>query len=385
VTRPLSKHSWLVAALALSSASCGQDSPSTTASQAGTGGGSAGAPLAGSGGSGTHGGDGNTSGGTEGIAGAFAGSAGRAAAGASGSSSGAAGTAPSDEGLSVTPAELVFGAVQQTSTDAQKVVLENVGSAALQIDSVKIDPATSGAGAFELISAPAAETALAAGAKLELMVRFHPTSIALFESALVIEHDTGPALSVTLFGLGTKGLEGENEPFLKIVLDTLGYDVDVGGSGLLSTTTPLVGSEVAAQRFKAKGAAPVELLPVARYSPQEPIPYGFYTTSGETKVGTISNDQYQALNPTTDAGSERTFEPPAGEFGLYTVSKTHTTYTEDSKNAANQVKHAARTYPLRDRAGTAVADAFLVCFEEAANGDYQDYVFTLKNVVPVAP
>ncbi len=44
-----------------------------------------------------------------------------------------------------------------------------------------------------------------------------------------------------------------------------------------------------------------------------------------------------------------------------------------------------RTYPLKDRAGVAIANAYLVCFEEAANGDYQDYVFTLSNVTPVAP
>jgi hypothetical protein len=146
-----------------------------------------------------------------------------------------------------------------------------------------------------------------------------------------------------------------------------------------------VGSEVAAPRFKAKAAGPIELLPVARYSPEEPIPYGYYTADGEVEVGTIANDQYQALNPTTEPGSKLTFAPPAGEFGIYTVSKTHSTYSEDAKNAANQVKHAVRTYPLRDRAGAAIADAYLVCFEEAANGDYQDYVFTLRNVVPVAP
>ena len=76
---------------------------------------------------------------------------------------------------------------------------------------------------------------------------------------------------------------------------------------------------------------------------------------------------------------------PDGEFGIFTTSMTHKTYTEDAKNAANQVKHAVRTYPLKDRAGVAIPSTYLVCFEEAANGDYQDYVFTLSNVVPVAP
>jgi hypothetical protein len=164
----------------------------------------------------------------------------------------------------------------------------------------------------------------------------------------------------------------------------LGYAVDVGGDGLLSTTTPLVGTEVAAPRFKAAGAAAIELIPVARYSPQEPIPYGYYNAGGEVEVGVIADGQYQALNPTTEPGSQPSFAAPAGEFGLFTTSKTHQTYTEDSKNTA-ATKHAVRTYPLKDRSGAALANAYLVCFEEAANGDYQDYVFTLWNVVPVAP
>jgi hypothetical protein len=108
---------------------------------------------------------------------------------------------------------------------------------------------------------------------------------------------------------------------LQIVLTTPGYDVDVGGDGLLSTTAPLVGSEVSAQCFEAAGAGPIELVPVARYSPEEPIPYGFYTTDAETEVGVISNDQYQALNPTTDAGSERSFADPGEPFGIYTILK----------------------------------------------------------------
>jgi hypothetical protein len=190
---------------------------------------------------------------------------------------------------------------------------------------------------------------------------------------------------VPLFGLGTQGLEGENEPYLQIVLTALGFDVDVGGAALLSTTTPLVGSEVAAQRFEAAAAGPIELVPVARYSPEEPIPFGDYTAQSEVEVGVISADQFQELHPSIDAGGATSFADPGAPFGLFTVSETHSTYTEDSKNAGNAVAHAVRTYPLKDRAGAAIPNAYLVCFEEAANGDYQDYVFTISNVKPAAP
>jgi hypothetical protein len=297
---------------------------------------------------------------------------------------GSGGSSPSEQGFAVTPLELVFGAVQQTDAELQTVSIENVGSKAAMLTSVTLDASASGTTPFSLVGAPPPNVDVAAGASHEVQVRFHPTAIGLFESGVLIETSPGQTFNVALFGLGTRGLEGENEPYLKIVLDALGYDVDVGGNALLSTTTPLVGSEVAAPRFEAAGAGMVELVPVARYSPEEPIPYGYYTNA-EVVVGTISNDQYQQLNPTTDAGSMRSFAAPAGSFGIFTTSKTHKTYTEDAKNAANPVKHAVRTYPLKDRAGAAIANAYLVCFEEAANGDYQDYVFTLSNVVPVAP
>jgi hypothetical protein len=299
---------------------------------------------------------------------------------------GTAGSAPIAEGVTVSPLELVFGAVQQTNATAQVITLKNAGTATATVTSVALDAAAPGTASFGLMAGPAAGSAIAPGEQLDVQVQFHPTGIALFKSSVLIEIETSVPVktSVALFGLGTKGLEGENEPLLKIVLDTLGYDVDVGGTGHLSTTAPLVGSEVAAQRFKAAGAGAVELIPVARYSPEEPIPYGYYTAQGEVEVGVISSDQYQALNPSTEAGSEPSFVAPDGEFGIFTTSQKHKTYTEDSKNAGNEVKHAVRTYPLKDRAGAAIKDAYLVCFEEAANGDYQDYVFTVSNVVPVA-
>ena len=313
------------------------------------------------------------------------GGGGAVAVAGSGGAGGAGGAAPSGT-LTATPGELAFGAVQQTDATPQTIVLKNETAAAVMLTSVKLDTAAAGTPTFELVAPPAAGTSLAAGATANVQVKFRPSGVALFKSSVLVETSV-PALKLTLglFGLGTKGLEGENEPYLKIVLDTLGYNINVGGAGLLSTTTPLVGDEVAAQRFKAaNAAAEIELIPVARYSPEEPIPYGYYAAA-ETEVGVISNDQYQALNPKTDAGSKRSFAAPAGDFGIFTTSKTHKTYTEDSKNAANQVKHAVRTYPLKDRAGIAIANSYLVCFEEAANGDYQDYVFTLSNVTPVAP
>ncbi len=389
----------MLLACAGGAAACSSDGGPAAASGSAGSAGAGGLPQAGS----SAGGSGGTAGGANASAGTAGGgqtpsTAGSAGVG-SGGTPGTAGTSGAGDtagaggavvqpGLVATPSELVFGAVQKTASGPQTVMLTNPSAQAVQLMSTTLDAAAADTPMFELVSGPQAGTQIAAGNSTTVQLRFHPGSVATFKSKLVVQTANPAAkLEIGLYGLGTKGLEGENEPFLKPVLDTLGFNIDVGGAGLLSTTTPLVGSEVAAPRFKAASAAEVELVPVARYSPQEPIPYGYYSgaSATETQVGIIADDQYQALNPKTDAGSKKSFAAPTGEFGIFTTSKTHKTYTEDAKNAGNATKHAVRTYPLKDRAGAAIPNGYLVCFEEAANGDYQDYVFTLRNVTPVAP
>jgi hypothetical protein len=125
---------------------------------------------------------------------------------------------------------------------------------------------------------------------------------------------------------------------------------------------------------------------VARYSPDERLPFGLYRApSGAAVVqqlGAIRAGQFQTLLPEVEAGSPLQADVNEDPFGVYTTSATHSTYTEDARNTGT-VKHAVRSYPLRNRVGEPVPNHYLVGFEEAANGDYQDYVFILGNVVPV--
>jgi hypothetical protein len=44
--------------------------------------------------------------------------------------------------------------------------------------------------------------------------------------------------------------------------------------------------------------------------------------------------------------------------------------------------HRYRIWPLKDRAGNPVANAYLLALEEASNDDYQDMIFTISNVKP---
>jgi hypothetical protein len=189
-------------------------------------------------------------------------------------------------------------------------------------------------------------------------------------------------------GLVTRGKQGENEPPLQQVVEALGFAVDVGGTQLsLGTRPDPVGDEIRAPRFVRARPTPVSLYPVARYSPDEPIPYGFYTGTDAPQLhplATIAAGQEQTLNPDLEPDGKTTFDPGAEAFGLYVKSGKHTTFTQDARNTG-PTRHAARIYPLKSRGGARIVDAYLIGFEEAQNGDYNDYVFVLWNVKAVAP
>jgi hypothetical protein len=194
---------------------------------------------------------------------------------------------------------------------------------------------------------------------------------------------------------------------------------------------------------KADPAQPVKLLAVGRFSPKLDMPYGYYSldpgvsdpqpaavTDGGTTPAALhvvaamasvnntdpytSDSSEMVLPPikaaggvTGDAGDSLTaFDPGSLPFGIWaftgqrsygTVSFAGTytpvissgdyMYTDDRLNVIAgpdggiaQGVHRARVYPLKDRTGTAVPNAYLIGWEEAANGDYQDYVFILSNV-----
>ena len=91
------------------------------------------------------------------------------------------------------------------------------------------------------------------------------------------------------------------------------------------------------------------------------------------------------------------FDPGTVTFGVWvytdqlsqkydtggTASNGDYDYSEDAPNSPANV-HRTKVYPLKDATGGTVAGSFLLAVEEAGNGDYQDYVFVLSNVM-VAP
>ncbi|MBC8054131.1 MAG: DUF1080 domain-containing protein [Sphingobacteriaceae bacterium] len=200
--------------------------------------------------------------------------------------------------------------------------------------------------------------------------------------------------SIALTGLSTNGLEGENEAPLSRVIEALGYKIDPGWTKLANNCLPaLQGDEIASALFRKAGAGKVEMIPVARYSPDFELPFGYYTNTKQSPVkhqaGVLAKSgkytEHQVLFPSIASGSP-SFDPGTAAFGFYATGPTHSGYSEDVWNMAlhpTDAVHATRIYPVKDKTGKLMPNTYLVCFEEAKNGDYNDYMFLAKNIVPV--
>lgn len=291
--------------------------------------------------------------------------------------------------------EQIFSGVKNTTSSPKSITFTNSGSGSIVIDDIQLQGAD--ATAFEITNLPTLPKSISAQESLTLNIVFKPNEkVGSLEAQLVISTDDiiTPQVISGLYGLSTNGLEGSNEPPFYNIVKTLGYKVDVGGTTLVLSTEPdFIGEEVFAENFIKAGNGKIEIIPVARYSPLEPLPFGYYTHKNNEvnlmEIGILSDDspQHQTLFPELQSG-ETTFDPGSTSFGLYTSSTngTHITYSQRGLNPGNgpenSIKHLVRVYPLKDREGNPVLNSYLVGFEEASNGDYQDYVFVIKNVKP---
>ncbi len=235
------------------------------------------------------------------------------------------------------------------------------------------------------------EAVLAPGERATVQVVFKPHGPARRHSAglQVGPEDTGRFL--VLQGLALDAFEGSNEPTLERIVQALGLPLNVGGSELhLDTAAPKIGDGVDAISFRQAGPGPVRLTPLARFSPPGAYPVGWYPAAGgaEKVVATlvdssVQQDAHQRLFPSFEKNAvSATFDPSGVPFGLF-VSLGKETVAQDPARHPRPVARPARVYPLHSFQGKRIENAALLCFEEASNGDYQDAVFLLENVVPV--
>ncbi|WP_020571199.1 putative Ig domain-containing protein [Neolewinella persica] len=286
--------------------------------------------------------------------------------------------------------------------DVQTVAITNDGVDDLQVSSLNFSGAN--AADFTLLSPPGLPLTILTGQSVTLSIEFDPSQTGALQASLDIGSNdlNNPTTSLPLYGLGSQQFEGSNEAPMSDIIATLGYNINIGWTGLTSsiTTFPL-GDEILESTFQKVGSGPVVMTPVARYSPAFLLPFGYYEDNDDTTAPTLveagvlasgmggSNDpnpEHQTLFPALNSGTGF-FDPGSTVFGFFTTSPSHTAYTEDALNALlhpGQAAHAARIYALNDRAGDPVPNTYLVGFEEASNGDYQDYVFIISNIIPAS-
>jgi len=230
----------------------------------------------------------------------------------------------------------------------------------------------------------------------EVVLAFAPPAdfVGVKHAKLTISNAEKVIKSVELTGLSINGLEGPNEPPLAVITDALGYHVNVGWTTLANNTKPeLFGDEIDASLFKKAGKGVVEIIPVARFSPDGEVPFGYYinTKTGPElhQAGILAKTgqyvQHQTISPDISSGTS-SVDPGESTFGLYATTPDHSAFSEDVWNmlyGPDNAVRSARVYPVKGKNGQLIKNAYLVCYEEAKNGDYNDLVFLVKNVAPV--
>ncbi|WP_400072158.1 malectin domain-containing carbohydrate-binding protein [Zobellia russellii] len=303
---------------------------------------------------------------------------------------------PASMGPSIvaTPEELIFEATtnnEGSNTDEKTVEVSNDGSAVLNI----LNASLTGdfASQFSAVQ-PSGPVTLNPGESQIYILTYTPsldgTDLGYQDAVLTLESDDtdNPSLEIGLHALKKSGFEGGQEPALQDVVDALGIGISVGWTSLSSSTDPSpVGDEVEVERWVKASDQPIKITPVGRYSPREELPFGWYTNDGTVvthEVGVLADDiaNAQTLFPPITSGTD-TFDPQGAVFGFYVESQSfgRFNYTEDAINTGG-VAHRVRIYPVNDREGNAVENSYLIAFEDASNGDYQDYMFIIDNVIP---
>jgi len=170
-----------------------------------------------------------------------------------------------------------------------------------------------------------------------------------------------------------------------------------GGGPVAPPPTPPVVTDAQPQAFPA----------TSTQADTQPAPLRVVATmlSSPRGVDWNTSNYSEMILPPLKAGSNgTTFEPGSTPFGIWTFTNQRTTgnpssagvpapnvangdynYSEDSLNIIGTSAppiHRLRVYPLKDRAGVLVPNSYLLGWEEASNGDYQDFVFVLKNAKP---
>jgi hypothetical protein len=297
--------------------------------------------------------------------------------------------------------DLVFSAIQNTTSAPRTIVFTNTGPGSLTITGRTITGTN--AGNFAITAPGAGAVVVPVGGTITYTLTFSPPNgvFNVERTATLTLNTSAGTVPVNLHGLALQGSAGSNEPPLQLAIRVAGFNINVGSNALISRPVqpaPIfedytLGDEVFEPLFQKAGPGNVTMTSIMRFSPAEDLPYGYYFPNGTlnpplNEVNSMADTtgaaplNHQRLYPITTTNNN-TFDPGNNAFGLYvsSLSFARDSFTEEALNTGPRVR-AARMFPARNRSGTLIPNSYIVTYEDAANGDYQDYVFLVENVVP---
>ena len=284
------------------------------------------------------------------------------------------------------------------------VTITNTGTADLAFPTDAFSITGGGASLFTLANVGSLPRKIAPGQSVSFDVLFTAQAKGIVSATLTIKSNdlSAPTRTIALRGLGTTGEGDQNEPSLQRVLDLYQIPVQTGDPDAETTDYPqqtvVSGSdEVLLQTLRKSGAGPVTIELLASFGTANDNGYSdtsslaYYAAGGATKspLFSIPKTQAQTVNPSAVAGNV-SFSP-SGDFGLvgtFNDFGPRDVWTEDAKNTwesnANE-RRKVRFFPLKDRAGNVVPNAYVFAFEEYDQAtDQNDIVGVIRNVQPAA-
>jgi len=241
-------------------------------------------------------------------------------------------------------------------------------------------------------SATAPAAVIGAGESMEVTIHFKPVRGAARYSAGLRVGSPEQGAFVLLQGIGLAAFEGKNEPTLQEIAHALGIPLNPGGTKLeLDTKADVIGDSQDVRYFAKAGEGKVRITPLARFSPPGATPFGIVAkgTTALVESGKLADsnevaDAHQTLLPPLVGGAGSVeIETPAEGFAFYLNAHQYVSFTDPGLPTEAKIARTARVYPVTRFQGREVKDAFIVGFEEAANGDYQDALFLVENVKPL--
>lgn len=298
---------------------------------------------------------------------------------------------------------------------AQVVTLTNTGGSAVTIGSAAIvdDPNSSGDGSGQFQNAGFFSGSLAPGQSATFSVKLQATSIGVHGALLRIPTNdpAQPSVDVYLRGIGTASeaagtVGGTAEPSLQRILNAFQIPVNVGDSDGEATSdfqTPrppgTPNDEVSMPRLVKSGSGPVIIQPLAAYQFNNGVGpsthFGFYSP-GTPDAKTELYQVPLGSSTSTSLNNSTSFDPGSSPFSLYDTFNgsifedanklPRTAYSEDMFNFwASNVKQKFRFFPLKNKDGSVVPDAFVFTTEDfdgnkASAFDNNDLVGIIRNV-----